>query len=287
MAQQSDKEKQPPQSQKRPGSGLKMDPPPKTDPVPKGDKMKDKVLFITGGDSGIGKAVVLLFAQQGADISFVYLDEHDDAEDTRKKVENEYGRKCLAIPGNITDENFCKEAIQKTIDKFGRIDVLINNAGTQFEEDSILNITTEHLVTTFYTNIISMFWLTKAALPHMQDGSAIINTTSVTAYRGHKQLIDYSATKGAIVSFTRSLALSLKDKNIRVNAVAPGPIWTPLVAATMSPQEAAEHGSKAPLQRAGEPNEVSPCYLFLACNADSAYITGQVMHPNGGEIVNG
>lgn len=287
MAQQSDKEKQPPQSQKRPGSGLKMDPPPKTDPVPKGDKMKDKVLFITGGDSGIGKAVVLLFAQQGADISFVYLDEHDDAEDTRKKVENEYGRKCLAIPGNITDENFCKEAIQKTIDKFGRIDVLINNAGTQFEEDSILNITTEHLVTTFYTNIISMFWLTKAALPHMQDGSAIINTTSVTAYRGHKQLIDYSATKGAIVSFTRSLALSLKDKNIRVNAVAPGPIWTPLIAATMSPQEAAEHGSKAPLQRAGEPNEVSPCYLFLACNADSAYITGQVMHPNGGEIVNG
>lgn len=287
MAQQSDKEKQPPQSQKRPGSGLKMDPPPKTDPVPKGDKMKDKVLIITGGDSGIGKAVVLLFAQQGADISFVYLDEHDDAEDTRKKVENEYGRKCLAIPGNITDENFCKEAIQKTIDKFGRIDVLINNAGTQFEEDSILNITTEHLVTTFYTNIISMFWLTKAALPHMQDGSAIINTTSVTAYRGHKQLIDYSATKGAIVSFTRSLALSLKDKNIRVNAVAPGPIWTPLIAATMSPQEAAEHGSKAPLQRAGEPNEVSPCYLFLACNADSAYITGQVMHPNGGEIVNG
>ena len=287
MAQNPENEKQPPQSQKRPGSGLKMDPPPKTDPAPKGDKMKDKILFITGGDSGIGKAVVLLFAQQGADIAFVYLDEHEDAEDTRKKVEEEYGRKCLTIPGNITDENFCKQAIQQTVDKFKRIDVLINNAGTQYEEDSILNITTEHLVTTFYNNIISMFWLTKAALPHMQDGTAIINTTSVTAYRGHKQLIDYSATKGAIVSFTRSLALSLKDRNIRVNAVAPGPIWTPLIAATMSPQEAAEHGSKAPLQRSGEPNEVSPCYLFLACNDDSAYITGQVLHPNGGEIVNG
>ena len=288
MAQENTgKEKQPPQSQSRPGSAKKLDPPPKTEPAPKGDKMKNKVLFITSGDSGIGKAVVLLFAQQGADIAFVYLNEHEDAEETKEKVEKDFGRRCLALPGNITDEAFCQEAIQKTIDAFGKIDVLVNNAGTQFEENSILDITTEHLETTFYTNIISMFWLTKAALPHMQDGSAIINTTSVTAYRGHKQLIDYSATKGAIVSFTRSLSLSLKDRNIRVNAVAPGPIWTPLIAATMSPQEAAEHGSKAPLQRAGEPNEVSPCYLFLACNADSAYITGQVMHPNGGEIVNG
>jgi len=287
MVKQKEKELQPPQKQQRPGSGRKLKPEPKTEPAAKGAKMKNKILFITGGDSGIGKAVVLLFAQQGADIAFVYLNEHDDAKDTKDKVEKDFGRKCLTLAGDITDEKFCKNAIKKTIDEYGRIDVLINNAGTQFMRDSILDIKDNELLKTFYTNIISMFWLTRAALPHMKDGSAIINTASVTAYRGHKQLLDYSATKGAIVSFTRSLALQLKDRNIRVNAVAPGPIWTPLIAATMSPEETATHGSKAPLQRSGEPNEVSPCYLFLACNQDSAYMTGQVLHPNGGEIVNG
>lgn len=284
-----EKEMQLPQSQDRPGSSLKLKPQPKTDPHPQKDKMSDKVLFITGGDSGIGKAVVLLFAQQGADVAFVYLneDEDEDANDTKNKVINDYGRKCMAIAGDITNEDFCKKAIQQTIDEFGKIDVLVNNAGTQYMRGSIEEIKTDEMLRTFYTNIIAMFWITKAALPHMKDGSAIINTTSVTAYKGHNQLLDYSATKGAIVSFTRSLALQLKNRNIRVNAVAPGPIWTPLMAKNVSPEEKATHGTKAPLQRAGEPNEVSPCYLFLACNNDSAYITGQVLHPNGGEIVNG
>lgn len=282
-----EKEIQSPQCQGRPGSGQKLKPEPKSDPPPQKDKMSDKVLFITGGDSGIGKAVVLLFAQQGADIAFVYLNEDQDASDTKNKVINDYGRKCITIAGDITNEDFCKKAIQQTIDEFGKIDVLVNNAGTQYMRDSIEEIKTDEMLRTFYTNIIAMFWITKAALPHMKDGSAIINTTSVTAYKGHNQLLDYSATKGAIVSFTRSLALQLKNRNIRVNAVAPGPIWTPLMAKNVSPEEKATHGMKAPLQRAGEPNEVSPCYLFLACNNDSAYMTGQVLHPNGGEIING
>lgn len=262
-------------------------PQPKTQPALKGDKLTDKVLFITGGDSGIGKAIVLLFAQQGADIAFVYLNENRDANETQNAVVNEYGRRCVAIAGDITNEDFCKKAIQKTIDEYGKIDILINNAGTQVMRDSILDIETDDLVRTFYTNIISMFWITKAALPHMNDRSAIINTTSVTAYGGHKQLLDYSSTKGAIVSFTRSLSLQLKHRNIRVNAVAPGPILTPLTMKGMSEEELRTHGQKAPLQRSGEPNEVAPCYLFLACNEDSAYMTGQVLHPNGGEIING
>lgn len=252
----------------------------------KGTRMENKILFITGADSGIGKACALLFAYQGADVAIVYLNEDDDANDTKKKIER-YGRKCLLIRGDLRKEDFCKEAIDKTIKKFGRIDVLINNAGTQTEADSLEDITTENMIKTFETNIFSMFWITKAALPHMAKGSAIVNTTSVTAYRGSPHLIDYSATKGAIVTFTRSLSNNLVSKGIRVNAVAPGPIWTPLITASEPGKTLQEHGAGTPIGRGGQPNEVAPSYLFLACNDDSSYISGQVLHPNGGEVVNG
>jgi len=248
--------------------------------------MQDKILFITGADSGIGKATALLFAQEGADIAIVYLNEHEDANDTKKKIED-YGRKCLLIPGDITSEKFCIQAVNKTIKEFGRIDVLINNAATQFESDTLEQISTDNMIKTFQTNIFSMFWITKAALPHMQKGSAIVNSTSITAYKGNPQLIDYSATKGAIVTFTRSLSQNIIGRGIRVNAVAPGPIWTPLIPASYPPEKVKEHGKGSPMGRAGQPNEVAPCYLFLACNADSSYMSGQVLHPNGGEVVNG
>jgi NAD(P)-dependent dehydrogenase (short-subunit alcohol dehydrogenase family) len=260
---------------------------PETAPkVPKGTKMENKILFITGADSGIGKACALLFADQGADVAIVYLDEDDDANDTKKKIEA-YGRKCLLIRGDLRKEDFCKEAVDKAVQEFGRIDVLINNAGTQTEADSLEDITTENMIKTFETNIFSMFWITKAALPHMKKGSAIVNTTSVTAYRGSPHLIDYSATKGAIVTFTRSLSNNLVSKGIRVNAVAPGPIWTPLITASEPDKTLKEHGAGTPIGRGGQPNEVAPSYLFLACNDDSSYISGQVLHPNGGEVVNG
>ena len=268
-------------------SSKKMDPAPDT--TPKGNscnKMKDKILFITGADSGIGKACALLFAKEGADVAIVYLNEHDDANDTKKKVES-YGRKCLLISGDLRQEKFCKKAIEKTIKEFGRIDVLINNAGTQTEAESLEDIKTEDMIKTFETNIFAMFWITKAALPHMKKGSTIVNTTSVTAYHGHPKLIDYASTKGAIVAFTRSLSDNLVSKGIRVNAVAPGPIWTPLITASFPPTQLKEHGKGTPMQRGGQPAEVAPSYLFLACNEDSSYISGQVLHPNGGEIVNG
>lgn len=272
--------------QRRPGVEKRMQPEPDTKPAKQSGKMKNKVLFVTGGDSGIGKACALLFAQEGADVVIVYLNEHEDAKDAKKKIES-YGKKCLLIPGDITKEKFCINAINKTIKEFGRIDILINNAATQFESNSLENISTKNMIKTFETNIFSMFWITKAALPHMKEGSAIINTTSVTAYRGSPHLIDYSATKGAIVAFTRSLADNLTSRKIRVNAVAPGPIWTPLIAATFPPKRIEEHGKGSPMQRAGQPSEVAPSYLFLASNKDSGYMSGQVLHPNGGEVVNG
>lgn len=253
---------------------------------PKGTMMENKILFITGADSGIGKACALLFAYQGADVAIVYLDEDDDANDAKKKIES-YGRKCLLLKGDLRKEEFCKDAIDRTVKEFGRIDVLINNAGTQTEAESLEDITTENMIKTFETNIFSMFWITKAALPHMAKGSAIVNTTSVTAYRGSPHLIDYSATKGAIVTFTRSLSNNLVSKGIRVNAVAPGPIWTPLITASEPGKTLQEHGAGTPIGRGGQPNEVAPSYLFLACNDDSSYISGQVLHPNGGEVVNG
>lgn len=277
-----------PQSQELPGSEKKMNPQPVFDnPKVKGsDKLKDKVALITGGDSGIGRAVAVLFAKEGADVAIIYLSEDEDAEVTQKAVEK-YGRKCLLLPGDISGEDFCIEAVASVAKEFGKIDVLVNNAAVQFPQKNLADITTEQLTKTFQTNIFSMFWLTKAALPHLEKGSSIINTSSVTAYRGSGGLLDYSSTKGAIIGFTRSLSENLVEKGIRVNAVAPGPIWTPLIPATFDEEKVAEFGSDVPLKRAGEPVEVATAYLFLACENDSSYFTGQVLHPNGGEVING
>jgi len=248
-------------------------------------KLEGKVALITGGDSGIGRAVSVAFAREGADVAIIYLNEDADAKETARLIEAE-GRRALLIARDIAKEGACQKAVMQTVKAFGRIDVLINNAAQQFPQKSIEDISEKQLDRTFRINIYSMFFLTKAALPHMRKGSSIINTTSVTAYRGSPQLIDYSTTKGAIVSFTRSLAHSLVDKGIRVNGVAPGPIWTPLIPATFPGEKVSKFGSDVPLGRAGQPAEVGPCYVFLA-SEDSSYITGQVLHPNGGEIVNG
>lgn len=276
-----------PQQQSRPGLETQMDPAPQYESKTVGTgKLKNKVAVITGGDSGIGRAVAVLFAKEGADIAIVYYNEHEDALVTQTEV-NKYGRRCLLIPGDVTEESFCYSVADKVADEYSRIDILVNNAAVQFVRDSLLDIKTEELLKTFTTNIISFFWLTKGVLPYLKPGSSIINSTSVTAYRGSKQLMDYAATKGAIVAFTRSLATNLIDKGIRVNAVAPGPIWTPLIVSSFDPEKVASHGSNPPMNRAGEPSEVAPSYLFLASEADSSYITGQVLHPNGGEIING
>lgn len=277
-----------PQHQSRPGKQSLMKPEPVTerDAAYSANKLAGKVAIITGGDSGIGRAVSLLFAKEGADIVIIYLDEHTDAKATKSLIEEKYGRKCLLISGDISKESFCKKAVQKAVKQFGDIDILVNNAAIHYETEGLENIATANLLKTFATNIFSMFWITKALLPFMKRGSTVINTSSVTAYRGSAGLIDYASTKGAIVSFTRSLSASLLDKGIRVNAVAPGPIWTPLIASSFKPAKVAKFGSDSPMKRAGEPVEAAPCYLFLACE-DSSYMTGQVMHPNGGEIVNG
>jgi NAD(P)-dependent dehydrogenase (short-subunit alcohol dehydrogenase family) len=277
-----------PQSQDRPGQESKLKPQPVFDyPEIKGSgKLKNKVAVITGGDSGIGRAVAILFAKEGADVAILYLNEHKDAKQTRNIVQDTYKRRCITIDGDIADEKFCRKAIKEVRKEFGRIDVLVNNAAMHYEDKDIKDVSAEELKRTFGTNIFSMFYLTKAAIDLIPKGGAIINTTSVTAYRGSPNLLNYASTKGAIVSFTRSLAASLVDKEIRVNAVAPGPIWTPLIAASFDADKVAKHGSDVPMKRAGEPVEVAPSYLFLACR-DSAYMTGQVLHPNGGEVVNG
>ncbi|MES2702158.1 MAG: SDR family oxidoreductase [Bacteroidota bacterium] len=288
MAKSKKKKVQPPQRQSKPGKESKMVPKPVYDyeNVKGSAKLLDKVALITGGDSGIGRAVAVLFAKEGADVAIAYLSETDDAKETKAAVEA-YGRKCLLLPGDISKERFCISIVEKTIKQFGRLDVLVNNAGVHYEAKDLSEVTSANLLKTFATNVFSFFWVTKAALEHMKPGSSIINTASVTAYRGSGHLLDYSATKGAIVTFTRSLSANLAEKNIRVNAIAPGPIWTPLIVSSFSPKEVSEFGSDVPLKRAGQPVEVAGAFLFLACNEDSSYITGQVIHPNGGEIING
>lgn len=278
---------QPPQHQNhQPGIESEMTPRPKADDrkYQGSDKLGDKVALITGGDSGIGRAVAIFFAKEGADVAIVYLNEHDDAQETKRLVEEE-GRKCLKIPGDIGDEKFCQQAVQNTVTEFGKLDILVNNAAEQHPQQSIEDITAAQLERTFRTNIFSMFFLTKAALKHLKEGSAIINTTSVTAYKGNQQLLDYSSTKGAIVAFTRSLSQSLVEKGIRVNGVAPGPIWTPLIPSTFPEDKVASFGKQVPMQRAGQPEEIAPSYVFLASD-DSSYMSGQILHPNGGEVVN-
>ncbi|WP_068775590.1 SDR family oxidoreductase [Paenibacillus sp. FJAT-26967] len=278
----------PPQHQNnQPGIETQMNPQPQYQDRkyrPAG-KLEGKTALITGGDSGIGRAVAVAYAQEGADVAIVYLNEHSDAEKTRSLVEQE-GRKCLLIPGDIGDESFCKQTIEKIIAELGKLDILVNNAAEQHPQNSIEDITAEQLEKTFRTNIFSMFYLTKAALPHLSRGSSIINTASITAYKGNPTLIDYSSTKGAIVSFTRALSQSLIDKGIRVNGVAPGPIWTPLIPSTFDEQKVSEFGSDTPMKRAGQPEELAPSYVFLASD-DSSYMAGQILHINGGTVVNG
>ncbi len=277
---------QPPQQQEsQPGLESEMSPRPQfKGSNPGSEKLKGKVALITGGDSGIGRAVAVAYAKEGADIAIVYLDEHKDAEKTKQVVE-EIGRSCLLISGDIGEESFCQEAVKKTVEELGNLDILVNNAAEQHPQKSIEDITKEQLEKTFRTNIFSMFYLTKAALPHLKEGSSIINTTSVTAYKGNPQLLDYSSTKGAIVAFTRSLSQSLVKKGIRVNGVAPGPIWTPLIPSTFPEEKVESFGAQVPMQRAGQPEEVAPSFVFLA-SSDGSYFSGQILHPNGGEMVN-
>ncbi|ART79480.1 glucose 1-dehydrogenase [Oceanisphaera avium] len=278
----------PQQQQDLPGSQHAQDPQPQVLPkeYPNG-KLAGKVALITGADSGIGQAVAILFAKEGANIVASYLCEHEDAKATQQHVER-YQRRCVLVAGDLSKEEHCKQLIDKTLAEFGRLDILINNAGTQVEQVSLTDITTEQLERTVQTNFYPHFWLSKFALPHLSKGASIINTTSITAYRGSDHLIDYAATKGAILSFTRALAnnLSGSEKGIRVNGVAPGPIWTPLIVASFSPEEIETFGKNSPMGRAGQPNEVAPAYLYLA-SEDASYVTGQVIHVNGGEIVGG
>jgi NAD(P)-dependent dehydrogenase (short-subunit alcohol dehydrogenase family) len=288
MAEEKKPQQQEKQQEKQPGERSKMQVLPVTeDDNYRGQgKLADKVALITGGDSGIGRAVSILFAKEGADVAIVYLDEHKDAEDTRQRVERT-GRRCIIISGDVGDPEFCRLAVAKTVETFGRLDVLVNNAAEQHMHQSILEVTPEELERTFSTNIFAMFYFVQAALPHLKEqGGVIINSTSITAYQGHPALIPYACTKGAITVFTRSLAISLADEGIRVNAVAPGPVWTPLIAATFEDEKMATFGENTLLGRRGEPVEIAPSYLFLA-GSDSSYMTGQVLHPNGGRIVNG
>jgi NAD(P)-dependent dehydrogenase (short-subunit alcohol dehydrogenase family) len=277
----------PPQHQeKQPGRQAEMQPDPQTvPPWNSADLLVGKVALITGGDSGIGRAIAVAYAHEGANIAIVYFDEHDDAAKTRSLVEAQ-GRACIALAGDVGDEAFCREAVEQTIAQFHRLDILVNNAGEQHPQKSIEDITEEQLERTFRTNIFSFFFMAKAALPHLAEGGAIVNTASVTAYRGSPGLLDYSATKGAIVAFTRSLAGQLVERKIRVNAVAPGPIWTPLIPATFDRKEVEEFGADVPMKRPGNPVEVAPAYVFLASPL-SSYMTGQTLHVNGGTIING
>lgn len=248
-------------------------------------KLKGRVALVSGGDSGIGRAVAIAFAKEGADLMIVYLDEHRDANHTRAAIERE-GRRCETMSIDLGREASARLVIEQTMAKLGRLDILVNNAGEQHPQASLADISADQLERTFRSNIFSMFYLCKAALPHLAEGARIINTSSVTAYRGSAHLLDYASTKGAIVGFTRSLAKQLAPQGILVNGVAPGPIWTPLIPSTFNPQEVAQFGKNTPLGRPGQPNEVAGCYVFLASD-DASYMSGQFLHPNGGEVVNG
>lgn len=278
----------PPQHQNhQPGVEREMNPRPiSVDPNYQGArKLAGKTAIVTGGDSGIGKSVAIYFAKEGADVAIVYLEEHQDAEETKKLIEAE-GVTCLLFAADIGNEEICKDIVNKSIEQFGTIDILVNNAAEQHPQKSLLNITSAQLEKTFRTNIFSYFYMAKMVLPFLKQGSAIINTASITAYDGHEELIDYSATKGAIVTFTRSLAKSLAPQGIRVNGVAPGPIWTPLIPSTFTEDQVATFGTNTPMGRAGQPYELAPAYVYLASD-DSSYVSGQILHVNGGKIVNG
>lgn len=275
------------QPQNRPGLEYKMKPEPVYDNLLKGsNKLLNKKCIITGGDSGIGRAVAIAFAKEGADVAIIYLSEDKDAQETAEIIRDTYKRECILIPADISREAQCKSAIAKAVKKFKHIDVLVNNAGVHYPEDSITDISTDKLIKTFSVNVFAIFWIVKAALQYFKDGGCIINTASVTAYRGSANLLDYSSTKGAIVSLTRSLSANLISKGIRVNGVAPGPIWTPLIPSSFESKKVKSFGTETPMKRPGQPVEVAPSYVFLASD-DSKYITGQFLHPNGGEIVNG
>jgi NAD(P)-dependent dehydrogenase (short-subunit alcohol dehydrogenase family) len=272
---------------KQPGIEAKMNPAPEyiKDTYKPAEKLLNKIALITGGDSGIGRAVSIPFAEEGADIAIVYLDEDVDAQQTKNLVEAA-GRRCLLIKGDVKNADFCKNAVEKTVKEYGQLNILVNNAGMQFPEKDVRNITEEQLNVTFRTNIFAYFYFAEAAVGYMKAGDCIINTTSVTAYRSSPSLIDYSSTKGAITTFTRSLATNLADKKIRVNAVAPGPVWTPLIVSTFDKEKIQKFGSETAMKRAGQPSELGPAYVFLASD-DASFITGQVIHVNGGEVVNG
>jgi NAD(P)-dependent dehydrogenase (short-subunit alcohol dehydrogenase family) len=248
------------------------------------DKLLDKVALITGGDSGIGRSIAVHYAKEGADVAIVYLDEHQDAKKTKEAVES-YGRRCLLLPGDIRSETFCQEAVQKTLDEFGQLDILINNAAVQYLEPSLDDIDAARLGDIFATNVFAMFYFSKAAVPHMAEGSSIINTTSINAYKGNAALMSYSTTKGAILALTRSMAKPMLEKGIRVNGVAPGPIWTPFIPDAFEADMVEGFGKDVvPMQRPGQPREVAPSFVFLA-SEDASYMAGQVLHPNGGVVV--
>ncbi|MBB5695032.1 SDR family oxidoreductase [Muricoccus pecuniae] len=284
-------EQQPPQHQdKQPGIEAEMTPRPQSsmENWKASGKLEGKTAVVTGGDSGIGRAVAVGFAKEGADVAILYKDEHVDAQETKRLIEAA-GRRCEVIAGDVGDPAFVRDAVARAASFLGgRIDVLVNNAAEQHESKYLGDIDEAQVERTFRTNIFGYFWMAKNALTYMPDGGAIINTTSVTAYKGSPQLVDYASTKGAIVAFTRSISQQLYEaRKIRVNAVAPGPIWTPLIPASFDAEKTAQHGSSAKMGRAGQPDEVAPSYIFLASEADSSYINGQVLHPNGGDVVNG
>ena len=277
----------PPQQQPEPGKEGLMNPRPefRGEDYKAAGKLQGKVAIITGGDSGIGRSVAVLFAREGADVAILYLDQHQDADQTRKVVEDQ-GRTCLTFAGDVADRDVCRKVVDETLAKFGKLDILVNNAAEQHPQKGLEDISEEQWEKTFRTNIFGMFQMTKAALPHLKEGASIINTTSVTAYKGSPQLLDYSATKGAITAFTRSLSMNLAERGIRVNGVAPGPIWTPLIPSTFDADKVAEFGANVPFKRPGQPDEVAPAYVYLA-SSDASYVSGQMIHVNGGTVVNG